>query len=259
MRLRSWLLLIPLLVLTPLHAQSLQGDYVKVDYLNIEYEQEDRFLNQTRVDWKTMQQERIENNEINGWRLYRVKFPGSWNNEYTYVSVTSAESISAFENSEISNSESSSITIRNPANRPHNDIRHSELWRVRNSVIKDENANPSLFMIKDYMDVPLGREYEYQMFEDEIARPLHEDRMEMDRMNAWEVYELIIPGGIHYGYNFSTGNFFNHLEHIEFGFTDELIRANHPDVNLMEFFQTIFATRDLVKSELWVLVDYLKE
>jgi hypothetical protein len=83
--------------------------------------------------------------------------------------------------------------------------------------------------------------------------------MEMDRMNAWEVYQLIIPGGINYGYNFSTGNFYNKLEHMEFGFTDELIRANHPDVNLMDFFQTIFSTRDLVKSELWVLVDFIKE
>jgi hypothetical protein len=259
MSIRLWLLLIPFLFITPLYAQSQQGDYIKVDYLEIPFEEEDRFLNETRENWKSMQQERIDNGEISGWRLYRVKFPGSWNNEYNYVSVTNAPSMSAFENSEIAEAGASVITSQNPTMRPLNSIMHSELWRVRNSVIKDQEIVPSLYMIKDYMEVSLGREYEYQMFEDEIARPLHEDRMEMDRMNAWEVYQLIIPGGINYGYNFSTGNFYNKLEHMEFGFTDELIRANHPDVNLMDFFQTIFSTRDLVKSELWVLVDFIKE
>jgi hypothetical protein len=259
MRLRSWLLLLPLLIITPLHAQSLEGEYLKVDYLSIGSDEENEFLNQTREKWKEMQIERIEKEEISNWRLYKVKFPGSWQNNYNYVSVTSAKSMSAFENSEFNDSDLSMAVSQNPSMRPINSITHSELWRVRNSVIKEGNSEPSLYMIKDYMDVPLGREYEYQMFEDEIARPLHEDRMDLDRMNAWEVYELIIPGGLNYGYNFSTGNFYNKLEHIEFGFTDELIRANHPDVNLMEFFETIFSTRDLVKSELWVLIDFLKE
>jgi hypothetical protein len=240
--------------------QSLQGEYMKVDYLSVASEYEEEFLEQTRTNWKNLQQSRIEEGEISSWKLYKVKFPGSWNTSYNYVSVTSAGSMSAFESSDHRTlAVESSGQSSSSAYRPSQSIVHSELWVVRNSITKSEDFVPSQYFMMDYMDVPLGREYEYQMFEDEIARPLHEDRMEMDRMNAWELYQLIIPGGVKYGYNFATGNFFNNIEHIEFGFTNELIRANHPDVNLMEFFETIFATRDLVRSELSVLVDYLKE
>lgn len=260
MKVRSVILLVSLLFFGPiLNGQSLEGDYMKVDYLKVESQQEDEFLGQIKTNWKQLQETRIESSEISGWLLYKVIFPGSWDNEYNYVSVTSARSMSAFEAADgfLSENEASSDRRLRAALRPVRTIIHSELWSVRNSVTKQSDYTPSRYMIMDYMAVPLGREYEYQMFEDEIARPLHEDRMEMDRMNAWEVYELIIPGGMNYGYNFSTGNFYTNLEHIEFGFTDELIRANHPDVNLMEFFETIFSTRDLIKSEMWELVDYL--
>lgn len=261
MNLRSLILLVPfLIVCSAINSQSLEGEYMKIDYLKVESVQEAEFLGQTKENWKQLQESRIDNDEISGWLLYKVKFPGSWNNDYNYVSVTSAESITAFESAnELLTADNISEERRQQeAFKPSSFVMHSELWRVRNSVTKDANYNPSRYMMMDYMAVPLGREYEYQMFEDEIARPLHEDRMDLDRMNAWELYQLISPGGLDYGYNFSTGNFFTNLEHIEFGFTDELIRANHPDVDLMDFFDTIFATRDLVKSEIWELVDYLQ-
>ncbi|MEX0994839.1 MAG: hypothetical protein WD599_04870, partial [Balneolaceae bacterium] len=137
-------------------------------------------------------------------------------------------------------------------------IMHSELWRVTNSLKQDDKEfnEPSRYLMIDYMEVALGREFEYQMFEDEVAKPLHEERMNLDRMDAWELYQLVMPGGLNYGYNFATGNYFRSLEHIEFGFTEELIRKTHPEVNIMEFFETIFETRDLVQSELWELVEY---
>ncbi len=262
MNIRFVLFFVPLALLFALAStgQSLEGEYMKIDYLSVESEYEEEFMDQTRSDWKNMQQSRIEEGEISSWKLYKVKFPGSWNASYNYVSITSSESMSAFGSSDhrtlaAASSGQSAVSVY----RPSRSIVHSELWVVRNSITKSEDSPPSQYMMMDYMKVPLGREFEYQMFEDEVAKPLHEDRMELDRMNAWAVNELIVPGGVQYGYNFSTGNYFTNIEHIAFGFTNEIIRANHPDVNLMEFFETIFATRDLVKRELRVLVDYLQD
>jgi hypothetical protein len=115
---------------------------------------------------------------------------------------------------------------------------------------------PSHFLMMDYMDVRLGRELEYQMLEDEVAKPLHETRLENNRMDDWEMYQLITPGGMDYGYNFATGNYFTSLSHIEFGFNEELIRSQNPDVNVMEFFEQVWSTRDLVISELWQRIEY---
>jgi len=130
-------------------------------------------------------------------------------------------------------------------------VSKSELWSVRNTMTDNMDDEPSNYLMMAYMHVKLGRELEYQMLEDEVAKPLHESRMENDRMDDWEMYQLITPGGIDYGYNFATGNYFNELSHIEFGFNEELIKTQNPDVNVMEFFEQIWSTRDLVISELW--------
>jgi len=259
MKIRLSLLLVPFVLVTlPLHGQSFEGEYLHIDYLVVQPEAENEFLDHIQANWADQQSERLENEEISGWQLYKVRYPGNPDNRYNYVSVTSANSMTAFESLQTPVDMDSQSDHRQQALKSQISVAHSELWRVRNSVTKEDDFQPSRFMMMDYMNVALGREYEYQMFEDEIARPLHEDRMELDRMNAWELYQLITPGGMNYGYNFSTGNFFNNLEHIEFGFTDELIRANHPEVNMMDFFQTIFSTRDLVQSSLWELIEYVR-
>ncbi len=263
MKLRISLLLLPFMFLSiHLMAQAQEGEFLKVDYLYVDMDNEDQFLGQLLTSWKNSQLERIDSEEITGWRIYHVRFDGNRNHNYNYVSITTATSMYAFEGQE----NSTEVAELHSSRRSHSDVpttslsrtTHSELWRIRNSVSQENESSPARFKLMDYMDVGLGREYEYQMFEDEIARPLHEARMESDRMKAWELYELVVPGGINYGYNFATGNFFKHLEHMQFGFTEEMIRANHPDVNMMEFFQTIYSTRDHVERSLWELVEYVQ-
>lgn len=252
--------LLILLYALPLFAQSEESTYLRIDYLTIDAEEMGDFNGQVRTSWKKHQENRIEEEEIIRWQLYKVLFPGSHNHDYNYVSITVANSLNAFETDSHSDQEDESGNERQSwslLNLERN-IRHSELWTVRNSVLQSdrEYRTPSRYLMIDYMEVALGREFEYQMFEDEVAKPLHEERMKLDRMDAWELYELITPGGMNYGYNFATGNYFQNLEHIEFGFTEELIRQTHEETNIMEFFQTIFATRDLVQSEVWEIIDY---
>ncbi|MGF1670037.1 MAG: hypothetical protein ACFCU6_06290, partial [Balneolaceae bacterium] len=142
--------------------------------------------------------------------------------------------------------------------RPNQKKIHSEIWIVRNTLQADpENKEPARFKAMDYMNVASGRDFEYRMLEDEIARPLHQERMNLDRMDKWEMYELILPGGTEYGYNFATGNFFKRLWHVEFGFTEEIIRTTHPETDITSLFDHIAATRDLVQHEMWELVDFV--
>lgn len=255
----SFSILIAIVFSSLLSAQSEQGTYLHIDYIKVENHETEAFLEQVQNTFKPIQRARIDNGVINEWYLYKVVFPGSQNSSYDYVIITGSSSLGGFEdiNSQVSGEVSDEQTLLlNYQNqlRPN----HSELWAVRNSVFKNLTENhPSRYIRINYMDVKLGQEYQYQMFEDEIARPLHEDRMDLDRMNGWELYELIAPGGTDYGYNFSTADFYNKLEHIEFGFTDELIRKNHPDTDVNEFFENIYRTRDLVRSEIWELVDHL--
>lgn len=243
-----------------LEAQERQGHYMHIDYLNVEESSENEFLQHIKSTFIPIQKARKENENIENWYVYRVTYPGSHNSFYNYVVITISDELSGFEDileqytDKFSQRESQRITENY---RKFLTPNHSELWRIRNSVIKNDDFSASRYIIMNYMNVGLGYEYEYQMFEDEIARPLHEARMERDQMEGWELQELIVPGGLNYGYNFSTMDYFEKLNHIEFGFTDELIRHTHPNTNINDFFENIYRTRELVKLEVWELVEAL--
>lgn len=249
LRLTFAVVLFPIL----LQAQSEQGLYLKIDYLNVDHTQLTEFKEKIVPQLETHKNDRLSTGDIESWTVYRVLFSGSDSNPYNYVSITTASSLEAFD--EPNNNQPDQIL--NYSEEDMYKLSRSELWRVRNSVVDELVAEPSNFMMMDYMSVRLGRELEYQMLEDEVAKPLHEQRMERETMEAWEMYQLIAPGGIYLGYNFATGNYFSNLHHIEFGFNEELIRSQNPDVNLMEFFEQIWSTRDLVRSEIWQRIGYI--
>jgi hypothetical protein len=242
------LLFLPLL----LNAQSQRGEYLKIDYLNVTAEQMQNFDENVIDQIKEYKNERLANGDIDSWILYRVLFSGSASTNYNYVSITSTSMLDAFD--AFNNNFQNAMGEMSEDNQF--DISKSELWTVRNTMTDVISEEPSHFLMMDYMHVKLGRELEYQMLEDEIAKPLHETRLENDRMDDWEMYQLITPGGTDYGYNFATGNYFTNLSHIEFGFNEELIRTQNPEVDVMEFFEQIWSTRDLVKSELWQRREY---
>lgn len=241
--------LLPLL----LHSQTKQGVYLKIDYLNVNHTQLSEFKDRIVPQLKDHKNERLSSGDIESWTVYRVLYAGSGSMDYNYVSITAAQRLSAFDepNSNVSDK------LVDYSERDMYKLAGSEIWRVRNSVVHNMAAEPSNFIMMDYMAVRLGRELEYQMLEDEVAKPLHEQRMERGNMEGWEMYQLVAPGGIDYGYNFATGNYFSNLEHVEFGFNEELIRSQNPDVNLMEFFEHIWSTRDLVRSEIWQRIGYV--
>lgn len=235
-------------------AQSHTSKYMHIDYIMVSTDQEEEFLFNVRESFLPVQSARKENGTITDWYLYRVTYPGSQNSAYNFVVITISESMSAFE--DVRNDVGDHLGSASGQQQLDKYKRllspnHSELWRIKNSVLPSEDAKPSRYIVMNYMTVGLGYEYEYQMFEDEVARPIHEERMERDVMKGWELHELIIPGGLEYGYNFSTMDYFDMLEHIEFGMTEELIRMTHPDTNINEFFNNIYRTRDLVRNEVW--------
>lgn len=233
-------------------AQSQRGEYLKIDYLNVSPEQIQDFNDNAVEQIKEYKDERLANGDIDSWILYRVLFSGSASNNYNFVSITSTRSIGTFD--KFNNGFPNTMNAMSEQNKF--DISKSELWTVRNTITDQIQGEPSNFLMMDYMDVRLGRELEYQMLEDEVAKPLHEQRLENDRMDDWEMYQLITPGGMDYGYNFATGNYFSNLSHIEFGFNEELIRSQNPDVDVMEFFEHVWSTRDLVTSEVWQRHEY---
>lgn len=241
--------------------QSHEGYYMHIDYVNVDKDDIPAFESHISNILKPVQESRISDEVISEWYIYKVAYPGSQNPTYNYVVVSLSEELKDFDdsNEQIFNqiSEMSDSQISEEFKNMLIPYR-SELWRINNSVLTDNSSKVSKYFIMDYMDVHFGMEYAYQMMEDEVALPIHEYRMEIDRMNGWELFSLIVPGGTEYGYNFATGNYYSNLQHFEFGFTEEIIRQSHPGTDVNEINETFSETRDLVRSEVWELIDYVR-
>lgn len=251
---------VSLFLITQANAQAQEGDYMHVDYIHIAKSDIANFTVEIESHIKRLQQAKVDSGALNKWYMYKVAFPGSQNSVHNFVSVTICSNICSFEDLHVSISDHFSPDDYAQLISSYRNMmipNHSELWRINNSVMRSDNMEPARYFSMDYMKVRSGMEYAYQMMEDEIARPLHEQRMENNAMEAWQLFSLVIPGGSQYGYNYATGNHFNNLKDFEFGFTDELIRQTHPNTNINEFFENIERTRDPVRIEIWELLDYV--
>lgn len=242
-------------------AQSIEGYYMNIDYISVDKNDIPEFENHISNILKPVQESLINEDVIAEWYLYKVAYPGTQDPSYNYVVVSLSEELEDFDDSseQIFNriSEMSDSDMTDELQKMLIPYR-SELWRINNSVLTAEDSRASKYFMMDYMDVQLGMEYAYQMMEDEVALPIHRHRMDIDQMNGWELFSLIVPGGTEYGYNFATGNYFSEIWHIEFGFTEEIIRQSHTGTDVNEINETFAETRDLVRSEVWELIDYVK-
>lgn len=244
-------------------SQTERLDYKKIDYISVENGNDEEFLNAVKGAMSSAYQKLIESGDIKSWQIYKVNFPGGERSNYNYVNIVTTTDIRSFEKDFSNISSNYFVPNSYEGNELDNlaeivDLQASEIWKVRSllSPESDNSVNTSRFMTMDYMNVAQGRGLEYLMLEDEVAMPLHQVRINQDNMTGWEVYSLILPGGTEYGYNFATGNYFDHIEDIEFGFTQELIKQTMPGTDVADLLNTIYETRDLVKSETWELVTY---
>lgn len=249
--------LLALIITGTVRAQQSVNDYQKIDYIHIETDQLPSFVAFATGELQAAYQTLVDQGDLNNWRLYYVKYPGGEKSDYNFVSIATSDSLGAFSSlfSSISNSGFIPVgTDASPIKSINNRLIKSELWKVENTAHDSGDPSPSTYMTMDYMDVAPGKNPDYLMLEGEVAKPIHEERIAEDIMAGWAVYSLIVPGGVEYGYNFATGNFYDELGHIEYGFTNEIInQAMGDNTNISELFSTIYSTRDLVKIELWKL------
>ncbi len=256
--------LICMLASTVIAQNSALDNYKKIDYVRVDEGTMDQFLNQAEQELKPRYQELVDSGMLTSWALYHVSLPGGKKSSYHFVSIATATNIDTLLNT-YSDLRLPDYIPANTGNKTQKltsmgTLVKSELWKVENVLPVDGSSDlPSTYMTMDYMKVAPGKNPDYLMLEEEIAKPIHQERINNESMAGWEVYSLISPSGSNYGYNFSTANFFNRASHIEFGFTNEIINQTMGDehANVSELFNTIYSTRDRVKVELWKLNLYV--
>jgi len=232
-------------------AQSNQDAYLKIDYIHVEPANISIFLNRIETQWMNVQRARVENEKLIRWAIYSVPFRGNHNLGYNFVSIEIASHPDSFE------SEGSRA-----GHQPHipsgiqaiQEIVHSEIWKTQSTVGHNATDSPARYLNANYMKVPGGKVQDYLHLEKIIARPLHQQQMENDRMEGWNFYQLIFPSGSIYPYNFMTADFYRNMSQVENGITKDMIAETHPDLNMDEFDDYADAIRTRVWSDLWELL-----
>jgi len=252
------LLTILLLFVVIKSAQSQNSFYQKIDYLKVDQNDVLDFLELQNEILKPVFQKRVKSGDILGWYFYEVKYPGGAKGDYNFVSIMTIDTLQVLQDKTPSGFDTNGLSNKEREEFFNiSEVLYSEIWKVENEIKPgNSDAAPSRYLAMSYMNVDAGKEFDYLMLEDDYSKPIHDVRIEKDKMHRWLVTSLIMPAGTEYGYNFATANYFNNLSDIEFGFTDQLIKTAHPNTDIPELFKLIFETRDMVQHELWELVDF---
>ncbi|HET8866381.1 MAG TPA: hypothetical protein VFM80_11845 [Gracilimonas sp.] len=241
-------------------SQTEEGAYLNVDYLKVEEENYSEFEELIQSNWKSLYESKIDEEKVTGWYFYRVAYPGGQAGKYNYVVISTYNELNTIV--EVNGD------MRGRLSQMPEDLtgemfnlatyQFSELWGTEAGIMNTAGQKPGLFVVMNYMMVNPGKEAEYITLENDLARPLHRARIENGEMYSWRTYSLLKPGGLNYQYNFVTADYYEELNDIEYGFTNDIIRSVMPGTDITKMFEAIYATRDIVKSELWQLVDHLE-
>jgi hypothetical protein len=244
-----------LILLSPVHSLNAQADtghYQKVTYYQVTKDGLPYFLEGV-PDWKASHRNKINSSERVAWRLYRVPMSSSaaW---YNFVSVEIAPNLNALQT--VERNTVSSLRNERDQRVKLSFAAHSEIWKTE-AVVNGEGTPPSRYLNANFMYAYPENLSEYLELETDIAKQLHQNQTDNNRMDGWSFNRLVFPTGTTVAYNFITTDFYSNLEQIEMGITREVIMNVHPGMNVDEFEEFADSIRERVWSDLWELIDHV--
>lgn len=112
----------------------------------------------------------------------------------------------------------------------------------------------TVYLKVDYMKVPPGGGEEYIAIEQDIWKPVHEERMRRGLLTNWSLYDVsyTTPDA---PYSYVTINVFEDFERLEMTPSEEIFAAAHPEGDYEAMMERTMAAREIVHAEVWQLVD----
>lgn len=253
-------LTLTLLISSSSYAQTDQGAYLNIDYLKVDTEDVAGFEKMVEDKWQQVYADHLAEDGLTGYYLYKVMYPGGQASIYNYTLISTFPDLNTMVmvKEEIEDEMKKVPSKKNKSGHSLYSHQYSELWKTEAGIQHENGVDQSDFMVMNYMMVEPGKEPEYLALENDIARPLHEERLRKGMMHSWRTFSVMKPAGIHYEYNFATADYYDQLGNIENVFTNDILKSVMPEANFTETLEAMYNTRKIIKSELWQLVDYME-
>ncbi|HPE75948.1 MAG TPA: hypothetical protein PLC80_07655 [Draconibacterium sp.] len=233
--------------------------FALVECMKVKPENEGKYLEIEKNIWKPLHIERARQGNIAGWFLYKVRFTGT-DDAYNYVTVT------LFSNP--ANIEDPWKNIDPAKVLPGKDLEAAlkETGESRNmvssilinrqaSVYPDGGPGDFKYIQLDFMKVKPEKESEYWDVETSVWKPVHQEFIKAGSRVGWSLWGRVFPSGAELDYQYVTVNYMANWSKIGVADYNDAFAKAHAGKNLDDLFAKTNASRVLVKSELWEVID----
>jgi len=240
-------------------AQNEPTVFAIVDFMKAKPGADDKYLDIEKNVWKPLHQERVNQGKIIGWILYRVLYTGT-DDAYNYVTMTLFDNPANLEDPWAGIDPAKILPGRDTEKDMQQtdqarDLVKSYLIMRQDEVIPEGGPGEIKYIEIDYMKVKPGNDAAYLDFERNIWKPIHKEFINADTRAGWSLWSMIFPGGSANDYQYITANYFSDFSKIGAADYDAAIKKAHPAKKTTELDQLALKTRDLVRSELWQILD----
>ena len=233
---------------------------IVVDLMKVEPENASSYVEIEQNIWKPIHQERIKKGLIVGWVMYEVMYAGS-DDPYNYVTVNVYANPPNLENpyqgmvfKDIHPDKDLNAEMEKTAKLRK--VTRSQLMSRSNFAYPEgaEGTADYQYIVVNYMKTLPGGNF--MQLEEELAKPVSQQLIKNGNWAGWTVWSNVFPRGsvmesdvvtVDYYPDFSTIGTVNYRGAFE---------QAHPGKDWSEFTQKVGSSRNMVRSELWKLIDY---
>ena len=241
------------------NAQNEPTVFAIVEFMKVKPDNEAKYLDIEKNVWKPLHQERINQGKITGWVLYRILYTGT-DDPYNYATVTLFDKAENLEDP-WSGIEAQKILPKRDVDKDmietskSRDLVKSNLITRLDAVYPEGGPGAFKYIQVDYMKVKPGNEAAYVDVEKNIWKPIHNEFIKAGSRVGWSLWSQVFPGGSALDHQFVTVNYFPDFQKIGVADYTAAFGKAHAGKNIDEFDSKTANSRDLVRSELWQVLD----
>jgi L-rhamnose mutarotase len=227
--------------------------------MKVKPDAEGKYLDLEKNVWKPLHQERINQGKITGWILYKVLYTGT-NDLYNYVTVTFFDNPANLENP-WAGIDPKKVLVGKDVDKAYDETLKSRDLDRSNLIMKQDEATPEggsvdvKYLEVDFMKVKPGNEVLYLDVEKNIWKPVHTEFIKAGTRAGWSLWSQMYPSGSDNEYQFVTANLFSDFSKIGAANYDDAFKKAHAGKDLDALYEKTGNSRDLVRSELWEVLD----
>ena len=249
--------------------------FVTFDYMNVKPANVSEYLNLEGEVWKPVHKEFQNRGMEVSWSLYMVRGAGT-QNHYNYVTVSVYDGLGSLDRNiddeeEIiskiySNEDLSGFWNRTSEARLHTG---RDVFFVYDQALKGNNKELSAFssgkigqdITVTFMQTLAGQDA--VGLESKWWKPIHKERIKRKVINSWEVLtkRFVAFGQTQLDHDYVTWEDYTTFSTIDDSYNSntftKAVEKAHPDVDFSEVNEATVKSRDILRSEIWELVDHL--